>query len=139
MKQALNTQSSKHAVSNKCNAFHGQATLEEVAEADVLIHVMDGSSPQMLQQRQAVMHILRQLGKRDLPTRPRATGLICVPVLQSSQAPVSVRNSSSVACMLLVEKWARPTIAASHPVLSGQPVHHAMPLLGASGLTCRNF
>ena len=79
MKQALNTQSSKHAFSNKCNAFHRQATLEEVAEADVLIHVMDGSSPQMLQQRQAVMHILRQLGKRDLPTRPRATGLICVP------------------------------------------------------------
>ncbi|CAL5220216.1 g2192 [Coccomyxa viridis] len=39
-----------------------RATLEEVTEADVLIHVMDGSSPEMLQQRQAVLHILRQLG-----------------------------------------------------------------------------
>lgn len=29
----------------------------------MLIHVMDGSSPQMLQQRQAVLSILRQLGK----------------------------------------------------------------------------
>ena len=40
-----------------------QATLEEVVEADILIHVMDGSSAQMLQQRQAVLSILQQLGK----------------------------------------------------------------------------
>lgn len=49
-----------------CSALVPQATLEEVVEADVLIHVMDCSSPQMLQQRQAVLHILRQLGKRVL-------------------------------------------------------------------------
>ena len=40
-----------------------QATLEEVVEADVLIHVMNGNSPQMLQERQAVLSILRQLGE----------------------------------------------------------------------------
>ena len=43
-----------------------QATLEEVVEADILIHVMDGSSAQMLQQRQAVLSILQQLGKFQL-------------------------------------------------------------------------
>ena len=40
-----------------------QATLEEVVEADILIHVMDGSSAQMLQQRRAVLSILQQLGE----------------------------------------------------------------------------
>ena len=40
-----------------------QATLEEVVEADILIHVMDGSSAQMLEQRRAVLSILQQLGK----------------------------------------------------------------------------
>ena len=50
----------------KCNiacVLWLQATLEEVVEADVLIHVMNGNSPQMLQERQAVLSILRQLGE----------------------------------------------------------------------------
>ena len=39
-----------------------QATLEEVVEADLLLHVIDGSSEQMLVQREAVLAVLRRLG-----------------------------------------------------------------------------
>ncbi|CAI5513149.1 unnamed protein product [Closterium sp. Naga37s-1] len=41
-------------------AFH--ATLEEVVEADLLLHVVDASAPDMHQQRQAVLHVLTQMG-----------------------------------------------------------------------------
>ena len=39
-----------------------QATLEEVKEADVLLHVLDAASPAVQQQRLAVMDVLRYLG-----------------------------------------------------------------------------
>jgi hypothetical protein len=39
-----------------------QATLEEVTQADLLLHVLDAASPQALQQRSAVLHVLRELG-----------------------------------------------------------------------------
>jgi 50S ribosomal subunit-associated GTPase HflX len=39
-----------------------QATLEEVTEADLLLHVLDASSPQALRQRSAVLGVLRGLG-----------------------------------------------------------------------------
>lgn len=42
--------------------LRAQATLEEVTEADLLLHVLDASSPQVLQQRAAVLGVLRGLG-----------------------------------------------------------------------------
>eukprot|EP00887_Chlorella_sp_A99_P005965 scaffold29.g5965.t1 len=39
-----------------------RATLEEVVEADVLLHVLDASSPHVLEQRAAVLRVLRELG-----------------------------------------------------------------------------
>ncbi|KAL3161798.1 hypothetical protein ABBQ38_008890 [Trebouxia sp. C0009 RCD-2024] len=42
------------------NAF--KATLEEVCEADLLLHVLDASSPDVQQQRSAVLQVLRDLG-----------------------------------------------------------------------------
>lgn len=41
-------------------AFH--ATLEEVVEADLLVHVLDSSAPNLDEQRQAVLDVLRQIG-----------------------------------------------------------------------------
>lgn len=49
-------------VSEPCSGWTGQATLEEVVEADLLLHVIDGSSEQMLAQREAVLAVLRRLG-----------------------------------------------------------------------------
>ena len=44
-------------------AFH--ATLEEVIEADLLLHVLDGSHPQALAYGEAVREVLRELGAAD--------------------------------------------------------------------------
>ncbi len=47
-------------------AFH--ATLEEVVEADVLVHVVDASHPQMREQVEAARRVLAELGCADKPT-----------------------------------------------------------------------
>ncbi len=44
-----------------------KATLEEVSEADLLVHVIDASHPQVDEQIQAVEAVLRELGARDKP------------------------------------------------------------------------
>ncbi|KAF7828590.1 GTP-binding protein [Senna tora] len=41
-------------------AFH--ATLEEVVEADLLVHVVDSSAPNLDEHRSTVMHVLQQIG-----------------------------------------------------------------------------
>lgn len=41
-------------------AFH--ATLEEVVEADLLVHVLDSSAPNRDQQRESVLQVLQQIG-----------------------------------------------------------------------------
>ncbi|MGI6037456.1 MAG: GTPase HflX [Limnochordia bacterium] len=44
-----------------------RATLEEVVEADLLIHVIDASHPQREEQRLAVIQVLEELGAADHP------------------------------------------------------------------------
>ncbi|MCW3490712.1 GTPase HflX [Dethiobacter alkaliphilus] len=44
-----------------------RATLEEVLEADLLLHVVDTSHPQAAEQMNAVQNILQQLGAQELP------------------------------------------------------------------------
>jgi len=44
-----------------------KATLEEVVEADLLIHVLDISDPRMSQHNQAVLDVLEELGAKDKP------------------------------------------------------------------------
>ncbi len=44
-----------------------RATLEEVAEADLLVHVVDASHPQVLQQIEAVEQVLEEIGAGGLP------------------------------------------------------------------------
>ncbi|KAL6843623.1 hypothetical protein ACP4OV_026685 [Aristida adscensionis] len=41
-------------------AFH--ATLEEVVEADMLVHVLDSSAPNLEEHRSTVLHVLQQIG-----------------------------------------------------------------------------
>jgi len=45
-----------------------RATLEEVVEADLLLHVVDASSPSREEQREAVEDVLREAGAADRPT-----------------------------------------------------------------------
>src|SRR5260370_6442539 len=44
-----------------------RATLEEVAEADLLVHVVDASSPTALRQVEAVEQVLQEIGAGDRP------------------------------------------------------------------------
>lgn len=48
-------------------AFH--ATLEEVVEADLLVHVLDSSAPDLEEQRKAVFDVLRQIGVSEKKIR----------------------------------------------------------------------
>jgi GTP-binding protein HflX len=44
-----------------------EATLQEAAEADLLLHVMDVSSPQLHEQREEVQRVLAEIGAGDIP------------------------------------------------------------------------
>ncbi|ADB33729.1 GTP-binding proten HflX [Kribbella flavida DSM 17836] len=44
-----------------------RSTLEEVADADLLLHVVDGSHPDPLAQIQAVREVLHEIGATDVP------------------------------------------------------------------------
>lgn len=44
-----------------------QATLSEAVEADLLLHVVDASSPQLLEQRDEVDRVLRDIGAESVP------------------------------------------------------------------------
>ena len=48
-----------------------QGTLEEAIEADLLLHVIDGASPDVANQRDTVYHVLRELGMTDAQLRSR--------------------------------------------------------------------
>ena len=44
-----------------------QATLQEAADADLLLHVVDASSPLLNEQRQEVERVLAEIGAQDIP------------------------------------------------------------------------
>ena len=44
-----------------------EATLQEAAEADLLLHVVDAASPQLLDQLAEVERVLEEIGARDIP------------------------------------------------------------------------
>lgn len=47
-----------------------KATLEEVIEADILLHILDASHPKVLAQNTAVNRVLEELGIKDKPIIP---------------------------------------------------------------------
>ena len=44
-----------------------EATLHEAVEADLLLHVVDASSPQRVEQQQEVQRVLQEIGAADVP------------------------------------------------------------------------
>jgi len=59
-----------------------QATLEEIAEADLLLHILDITHPHVQEQNLAVEETLRQIGAHD---RPLVTALNKIDLLPSSE------------------------------------------------------
>ena len=77
------------------HACHAQATLEEVVEADVLLHVIDGASPQAPQQREAVLAVLRQIGVPEGRLRSRMIEIVNKADLFSAAGADSMHASGS--------------------------------------------
>jgi GTPase len=46
-----------------------RATLEEVVEADLVLHVIDGTDPEMAQKEKAVREVLEEIGAEESPNR----------------------------------------------------------------------
>ena len=46
-----------------------RATLEEVIEADLVLHVVDGTDPEMVQKEKAVREVLEEIGADEAPNR----------------------------------------------------------------------
>lgn len=46
-----------------------RATLEEVVEADLVIHVVDGTDPEMAEKEKAVREVLEEIGAEESPNR----------------------------------------------------------------------
>jgi GTP-binding protein HflX len=64
-----------------------KATLEEVVEADILIHIMDAAHPQVLHQIDAVNQVLTEIGVHDK---------IVLPVFNKLDDPAALRNLVSL-------------------------------------------
>lgn len=74
-----------------------RATLEEITEADVILHVADASSPQVDRQTEAVEDELEELG---VSNRPRVTALNKVDLISEER-------------MKLLEKWFQAPVMIS--------------------------
>jgi GTP-binding protein HflX len=118
-----------------------QATLEEVAEADLLVHVIDASSPSWDHQVEAVEEVLREIGAAGHPTvlafnkvdqlthpeedalRLRAASLFGPHVLTSVR---EVDGLAALTAALRVRVRAeRPTVELSIPVSDGKTLAQA--------------
>ncbi len=76
-------------------AFH--ATLEEIVEADLLLHVVDISHPNALNQYQSVQDTLDQLGARHIPVVTALNKLDRLRDPEAAQQAVSHFSSKAVA------------------------------------------
>jgi GTP-binding protein HflX len=66
-----------------------KATLEEVVEADLLIHVLDVSSAQVYERQKAVMEVLKELGVEN---KPMVTALNKIDLLNDSMWPEIIKE-----------------------------------------------
>ena len=84
-----------------------QGTLEEAIEADLLLHVIDGASPDVNNQRVTVYHVLRELGMTDAQLRSRVVEVWNkADLLEESTAP-------QLAASLLADRTTNPAATPS--------------------------
>jgi GTP-binding protein HflX len=87
-----------------------RATLEEVAEADLLVHVVDASSPTALRQVEAVEQVLQEIGAGD---RPIVIALNKIDKLASEETPRLNGHASSLPIALEGKSSALPVVCVS--------------------------
>ncbi len=73
-----------------------RATLEEVTEADLLVHVVDASSPSMARQIEAVEQVLEEIGAGGIPM---ILALNKADLLPADALPELPRHASTLPCV----------------------------------------
>jgi len=123
-----------------------RATLQEATEADLLLHVVDASSPQSQQQREEVERVLAEIGAQDLPQvlvynkldalhplprtmhdwMPRGDGTLVPRVFVSAAVGTGLDRLRELIASVAAGKALRPPEAppsegaASRPAIAGQ-------------------
>ena len=123
-----------------------RATLQEATEADLLLHVVDASSPQSQQQREEVERVLAEIGAQDLPQvlvynkldalqpqprtlhdwMPRGDGTLVPRVFVSATAGTGLDRLRELIAKAAAGEALRPPTeppsetAASRPAIAGQ-------------------
>jgi GTP-binding protein HflX len=96
-----------------------KSTLEEVIEADLLLHVVDASSSLAHEQAQAVERVLTELGAARIPT---LTVLNKIDAADEDRvAGLRVRYSGAVACSALTREGLSAVRAAVRAVIPSPP------------------
>ena len=110
-----------------------RATLEEVAQADLILHVVDGSDPDPLAQLAAVREVLREIGAGDVAelvviNKSDAADPIAVQAVtqrESNCVVVSAHTGAGIGELLTAVEGALP--AARHPDMHGAALRARRP------------
>ena len=82
-------------------AFH--ATLEEIAEADLLLHLVDISHPNALNQFESVQQTLDEIGAGHIPTITALNKIDLLKALSSSSCRVHTSDTINIPASLRTE------------------------------------
>ncbi len=96
-----------------------RATLEEVVEADLLLHVMDITHPQVMRQAQAVDETLEEIGAADKPTINVLNKIDRLPNLEAI-SPLAEKFPASVAISALAGVGLEALLSAIEEILEMQ-------------------
>lgn len=100
-----------------------RATLEELENADILLHIIDVSNPRFKEQIQSVETILKELELDRIPTLNVLNKIDCIPAQLCDQLvqrhkgiAVCARERSSLIPLLQeIEKWVEPLVLPPTP------------------------
>ncbi len=102
-----------------------RATLEEVAEADLLVHVMDVTHPQVTRQAKAVHETLEEIGAADKPITNvlNKIDLLPAPDDATQSAPALDEFPSTVAISALTGRGLEELLTHIKEMLEAQMLH----------------
>ncbi len=98
-----------------------RATLEEVAEADLLLHVLDVAHPQAMRQAEAVRETLEEIGAVGKPIVSALNKIDRLPTLDAV-SPLMTRFPNSVAIAALTGEGLESLLARVEAVLEAQMI-----------------
>ncbi|HMM30751.1 MAG TPA: GTPase HflX [Clostridia bacterium] len=113
-----------------------QSTLEEVKEADLILHVVDASSPELMEQKNVVEEVLSKLGTLDTPrieVYNKVDRLIEKPVARENAIYISAMNGEGIPELLNMVEHALGASRQKVELLIPYGKYEAMSLIRAEG------